>query len=74
MNSETTKPTQPSPLTRQEHNLLVQLAEGSTRTQVAKAWDISVSRVNLLMREVEKKLDARTTEHAVAIAIRSGWL
>lgn len=74
MNSETTKPSQPSPLTRQEHNLLVQLAEGNTRTQVANAWDIAVSRVNLLMRDAEKKLAARTTEHAVAIAIRSGWL
>ncbi len=74
MNSEATKPSQPSPLTPQEYKLLMQLAEGSTRTQVAKSWDSSVSRVNLLMRGVEKKLGARTTEHAVAIAIRSGWL
>ena len=69
------KPTPtPSPLSPRERQLLAALSEGSTRTKLAVEWGISVGTIHNHIRVIHAKLAARTTEQALASAIRKGWL
>ena len=70
---EKTVPT-PSPLSPRERQLLSALSEGSTRTELAVEWGISVGTIHNHIRVIHAKLAARTTEQALASAIRKGWL
>jgi two-component system response regulator DesR len=66
--------TQPSPLSPRERQLLSALAEGSTRAELAVEWGISVGTIHNHIRVIHAKLAARTTEQALASALRQGWL
>ncbi|HAH16593.1 MAG: hypothetical protein EBQ56_08535 [Proteobacteria bacterium] len=66
--------TQPSPLSPRERQLLSALAEGSTRAELAVEWGISVGTIHNHIRVIHAKLAARTTEQALASALRKGWL
>lgn len=72
--SSSQAPVQPSPLSPRERQLLTALADGSTRTELAVEWGISVGTIHNHIRVIHAKLAARTTEQALAGAIRKGWL
>ena len=57
-----------SPLSPRERQLLSALSEGSTRTELAVEWGISVGTIHNHIRVIHAKLAARTTEQALASA------
>lgn len=62
------------PINRDELALLSLVAEGRTRKEIAAARGVSVGTIQHMMRVVEQKLGARTTEQAIAIVARAGVL
>jgi DNA-binding CsgD family transcriptional regulator len=60
------------PLNRDEIALLALVADGRTRKEIAAVRGVSVGTVQNMMRAIEQKLGARTTEHAIAIVARAG--
>ena len=57
------------PLTRGQHRILRQIALGLTGTQAARALGISNETVKKQLAIARSKLRAKTTAHAVAIAV-----
>lgn len=57
------------PLTPGQHRVLRQIALGKTGTETATALGISPETVKRQLAITRSKLQARTTAHAVAIAI-----
>lgn len=61
-------------LTEKETTVLSLLAEGHTRDSVAEQMHYSPETVKLYVKKILRKLGARNTAHAVAIAYRAGEL
>lgn len=60
-----------APLTPIEIALLADIAGGRTRKEVSELRGVSISTIRVAIRSAERKLGARTTEQAVAIAVRT---
>lgn len=56
------------PLTERENQILQGLAEGLRYKQIAEKLNITTSTVEFHLRNLRKKLSAKTTEQAIAIA------
>lgn len=61
-------------LTRRELECLSALADGLKADQIASKLQISPPTVAMHVTNAKRKLGALTREHAIAIALRSGWL
>jgi DNA-binding NarL/FixJ family response regulator len=62
------------PLNRDEVALLALVAEGRTRKEIAVARAVSAGTIQHRLRVIAGKLGARTSEEAIAIAVRAGLL
>lgn len=62
---------EPGPLSAKEEAVLLLLATGSTRAQIAERLALSGSTVGHLLTAAKEKLGARTLPHAVHIY--TGW-
>ena len=62
------------PLNRDEVALLALVADGLTRKEIAAVRGVGIGTVQQMMRVIERKVGARTTEHAIAIVARAGLL
>ena len=65
---------EPSPLSGRQAEVLTLLANGRTLSEIAQEMDISTSAVNLYLSNLRSKLNARTKEQALAMAITKGWI
>lgn len=63
-----------NPLTPRERQLLAALAEGDNRISIALQWGVSVGTIQNHVRLIHARLGAKTTEQAIAIAFRNGFL
>ena len=63
-----------NPLSPRETQALQGTADGKTRDEIAAEWGVSVGTVHNHIRLVHAKLDTETTNHALAIALRNGWI
>ncbi len=61
-------------LTKEEKAIMDGIANGFTRKEVAQRRGVSAGTVQHMLRVIEAKLGARSTEQAVAVAIRRGLL
>ena len=62
------------PLNRDEIALLALVADGRTRKEIAAVRGVGVGTVQHMMRVIEEKLRARTTEQAIALVARAGMI
>ena len=63
-----------APLTRRETQILNYVAEGNTNKQIADILDISEQTIKSHVSAILRKLNANDRAHAVALAIRNGWI
>ena len=63
-----------TPLTNREKQILVQISDGNTNKQIAGNLDISEQTVKSHISTILHKLNANDRAHAVALAMRDGWL
>lgn len=63
-----------SPLSRREDQVLRYIGDGLQTAAIADRLDLSESAVNLYLARLRKKLNARTREHALAVALMNGWI
>lgn len=63
-----------SPLTGQEHRVLQGIADGVTTVTMSRHLGVTVNTVNAHVRNLCRKLGAKTRAHAVAKAMRSGLI
>jgi two-component system response regulator DegU len=63
-----------APLTRRETQILNYVAEGNTNKQIADILGISEQTIKSHVSAILRKLNANDRAHAVALAIRSGWI
>lgn len=68
------KRTQDNPLSPRQRDVLSYLATGHRAAAIAEGLEISVSAVNAYIQNARRKLNARTPEQAVAIALIEGWI
>ncbi|WP_414652716.1 response regulator transcription factor [Hyphomicrobium sp.] len=61
-------------LTRRERQCLQGLAIGCSNNDIAKRLEISVPTVALHLSNARRKLDAKTREQAVALAVAHGLI
>ena len=61
-------------LTAREREVLVAYAEGLSREQVADRLGVTVSAVKATTTRMRRRLGARTTPHAVALAYQTGLM
>lgn len=59
-------------LNQREITVLQNLADGSDGKTVAKTMNVSYQRIRIVLCDIRKKLEAETTENAVATALRRG--
>ena len=59
-------------MTKREAEVLLQFAQGAGARSAADALGVGVETINTHLDRARRKLAARNTTHAVAIAIRSG--
>ncbi len=64
----------PSPLADLERRILAHYADGWTRARIAREESMSVRMVAYVFKRVRWRIGATNTTHAVAIAIRAGWI
>jgi DNA-binding CsgD family transcriptional regulator len=57
-----------------EAQLLQLIADGQTAKTAAGIMDLSQHTVNSYIKTIHRKLEANTTTHAVAIAIKNGYI
>ena len=69
--SESLKPLYGRILTHRETEIFVRVMEGDTLVETAKRLGISRQTAENHMQHIKGKLGARTTAHAVAIAMRA---
>ena len=62
------------PLNRDQLALLALVADGRTRREIAAIRGVSVGTIQHMMRAIEARVGARTTEQAIAIVARAGLL
>ena len=63
-----------APLTRRETQILSHIAEGNTNKQIADILGISEQTIKSHVSAILRKLNANDRAHAVALAIRNGWI
>ena len=63
-----------APLTRRETEILNYVAEGNTNKQIADTLGISEQTIKSHISAILRKLNANDRAHAVALAIRNGWI
>jgi len=63
-----------APLTRRETQILDYVAEGNTNKQIADILGISEQTIKSHVSAILRKLNANDRAHAVALAIRNGWI
>jgi len=63
-----------APLTRRETQILNHVAEGNTNKQIADILGISEQTIKSHVSAILRKLNANDRAHAVALAIRNGWI
>jgi two-component system response regulator DegU len=63
-----------APLTRRETQILNYVAEGNTNRQIADILGISEQTIKSHVSAILRKLNANDRAHAVALAIRNGWI
>ena len=63
-----------APLTRRETQILNYIAEGNSNKQIAYILVISEQTIKNHVSSILRKLNANDRAHAVALAMRNGWL
>ncbi len=63
-----------APLTRRETQILNYIAEGNTNKQIAHTLEISEQTIKSHVSAILRKLNANDRAHAVALAMRNGWI
>jgi len=63
-----------APLTRRETQILNYVAGGNTNKQIADILSISEQTIKSHVSAILRKLNANDRAHAVALAIRNGWI
>jgi DNA-binding NarL/FixJ family response regulator len=61
-------------LARRERDVLVLVAEGLSTREVAKRLCYSERTIKNILQDVTTRLMLRNRTHAVAVAIREGWI
>jgi DNA-binding NarL/FixJ family response regulator len=64
----------PNPLTRRQIEILNQVAQGNGNKQIAYILCISENTVRNHLKVIFRRISANDRAHAVALAIRNGWL
>jgi two-component system response regulator DegU len=63
-----------APLTHREAQILNYIAEGNSNKQIAHILEISEQTIKNHVSSILRKLNANDRAHAVALAIRNGWI
>jgi two-component system response regulator DegU len=63
-----------APLTYREIQILNHIAEGNSNKQIAHILEISEQTIKNHVSSILRKLNANDRAHAVALAIRNGWI
>jgi DNA-binding NarL/FixJ family response regulator len=63
-----------APLTRRETQILTYVAEGHSNKEIAHILSISEQTIKNHVSAILRKLNANDRAHAVALALRSGWI
>jgi two-component system response regulator DegU len=63
-----------APLTRRETQILNYVSEGNTNKQIADILGISEQTIKSHVSAILRKMNANDRAHAVALAIRNGWI
>ncbi len=63
-----------APLTRRETQILTYIAEGNSNKEIANILSISEQTIKNHVSAILRKLNANDRAHAVALALRSGWI
>ena len=63
-----------APVTHRETQILNYIAEGSSNKQIARILEISEQTIKNHVSSILRKLNAYDRAHAVALAIRNGWI
>lgn len=71
---ESTPAPEPCPLTERELGVVAAMSEGHSATGAATVLFIAPNTVKSHLRRITRRLDAKSTTHVVAIALRAGWI
>ena len=63
-----------APLTHRETQILNYISEGNSNKQIARILEISEQTIKNHVSSILRKLNANDRAHAVALAIRNGWI
>jgi two-component system, NarL family, response regulator DegU len=63
-----------APLTKRETQILTYIAEGNSNKEVARILSISEQTIKNHVSAILRKLNVNDRAHAVALALRSGWI
>jgi DNA-binding NarL/FixJ family response regulator len=63
-----------APLTKRETQILTYIAEGNSNKEIARILSISEQTIKNHVSAILRKLNANDRAHAVALALRSGWI
>ena len=63
-----------APLTKRETQILTYVAEGNSNKEIAHILEISEQTIKNHVSAILRKLNANDRAHAVALAMRNGWL
>jgi len=63
-----------APLTNRETQILKHIANGNSNKQIARILQISEQTIKNHVSAILRKLNANDRAHAVALALRSGWI
>jgi two-component system response regulator DegU len=63
-----------APLTKRETQILTYVAEGNSNKEIAHILEISEQTIKNHVSAILRKLNANDRAHAVALALRSGWI
>ncbi len=63
-----------APLTKRESQILNYIADGNTNKQIADILGISEQTIKSHVSAILRKMNANDRAHAVALALRSGWI
>lgn len=61
-------------LTTREQEMLRLMAQGNSTREVARQMSYSERTIKNVLQDVCIRLDARNRTHAVALALRQGWI
>ena len=63
-----------APLTHRETQILKYISEGNSNKQIAHILQISEQTIKNHVSAILRKLNANDRAHAVALALRNGWI